>query len=115
MDLESYTPKNLIAGDFPIADGDGTILAGQNLAAGTVVAKDSGNGDKLVAVDSAHGTASINDPYAVLPVAIDASGGDTVAPLYLAGEFNENALVFGGADTIADHKEALRGLSIFTK
>ena len=114
-DLETYTPDNLIAGDFPLVTGDGIILAGQTLPRGTVLAKDSGNDDKLVAVDSASGTASIQAPVAVLAVDVDADEGDVVAPFYLAGEFNERSLTLGGTDTVDTHRDALRDLSIFVK
>ena len=114
-DLETYIPDNQIAGGFPLVTGDGTIFSGQNLVRGTGLAKDSGNADKLVVVDSASGTASIQTPVAVLAEDVDASGGDAVAPLYLAGEFNESALAFGGTDTADTHRDALRDLSIFLK
>jgi len=114
-DLETYTPDNLIAGDFPLVTGDGTILSGQNLVRGAVLAKDSANDNKLVAVNSASSTESIKSPVAVLATDVDASAGDAVGPLFLAGEFNENALTFGGTDTADTHRDALRDLSIFLK
>ena len=114
-DLESYVPDNLIAGDFPLVTGEGTILTGQNLSRGTVLARDSGNDNNLVIVDSASGTASIHDPVAVLAEDVDASEGNVTGPLYLSGEFNENALTFGGTDTADTHRDALRDLSIFLK
>ena len=114
-DLETYTPDNLIAGDFPLVTGDGTILTGQNLKRGTVLAKDSANSNKLVPVDSASATASIQSPVAVLADDVDASEADAVGPLYLSGEFSESALIFGGTDTVDTHRDALRDLSIFVK
>ncbi|MCF6179866.1 MAG: head decoration protein [Geopsychrobacter sp.] len=113
--LETHTPDNLIAGDFPIMDGDGTILSGLTLARGTVLAKDSANADKLVKVDTASATASVKLPHAILAEDVDATAGDQLAPVYLAGEFNEGALTFGGTDTADTHRDALRDLSIFLK
>lgn len=54
-------------------------------------------------------------PYGILAEDCDASGGikDTVA--YLAGNFNEAALIFGGNDTIETHRADLRDLGIFTE
>ena len=115
MTLETYSPDNLIAGDFPMVTGDGTILAGRSLVRGTVLAKDSANSNKLVAVDSASGTTSIQSPVAVLAADVDASEADAVGPLYLAGEFTENALTFGGTDTADTHRDAMRDLSMFIK
>ncbi len=115
MEIETLNTDNLIAGDFPIVPGDGTILTGQTLVRGTVVAKDSGNANKLIPVQSDHGTASVHDPYGVLAEDVDATGGDVVTTVYQAGEFNEDSLVFGGTDTADTHRDALRDLSIFLK
>lgn len=112
---ETYAPDRLIAGDAKVITGSGTILAGQSLTRGTVLARDSANGDKLVPVDSASETASIKAPIAILAQDTDTTAGDAVAPLYLSGEFNEGALTFGGTDTAADHRDALRDLAIYLK
>ncbi len=105
---------NLIAGDLPRVAEKQIVLSGAGvLTAGAVLAKDSDNGDKLVPVDSASLTTSIQTPYAVLADAVDATSADAGAIVYLAGHFNELALTFGGTDTADDHREALRGLGIF--
>ena len=54
-------------------------------------------------------------PYCILAEDCDASSAikDTVG--YLAGNFNEAALVFGGTDTIETHRADLRDLGIFTE
>lgn len=44
-----------------------------------------------------------------------ASTDDKPAPAYFTGEFNQNALVFGGSDTFEDHKDAARARGIFFK
>ncbi len=113
--METFTPDNLLASDYPLVTDIRTVLTGQNLARGTVLAEDSGNGDKLVPVDSASATASIKAPVCILAEAVDASVGDTEALVYLSGAFNEAALVFGGADTPDTHRKALRDLNIYLK
>lgn len=40
---------------------------------------------------------------------------DKAAAAYFTGEFNQNALVFGGSDTFEDHKDAARARGIFLK
>lgn len=35
--------------------------------------------------------------------------------VYMTGEFVESSLIFGGADTIADHRDALRARSIYVR
>lgn len=112
----NYTPDRLIAGDYPLVTRTMTIKTGQGtLARGTVLAKDSANGDKLVPVDSASGTVSINDPVAILAKDADTSGGDVEGSVYLSGEFNEGELTFGGADTADTHRDAMRDLNMYLK
>ena len=52
-------------------------------------------------------------PYGILAEAVDATSADKVGVAYLTGEFNEDALAFGGTDTADDHRAACRALSIF--
>ena len=114
QNVGTFTHPNLRAGDFPVVTEKQTVLSGAgNLTAGAVLAKDSANANKLVLVDDASATASINNPYAVLAHDVDASAADAEAIVYLAGHFNELALTFGGDDTADDHRAALRGLGIF--
>ena len=99
---ETLTRDNLVAGDFPMITEELTILTGNNLKRGTVLGKITASG-KFVAVDSSKSDGS-QTPFAVLAEDADASSGDKQA-----------ALIFGGTDTSATHKTALRTLSIFAK
>jgi hypothetical protein len=65
-------------------------------------------------VDSASGDGS-EYPAVILAEDVDATAGTKPAAVYLTGEFNENALAFGGTDTAATHKTALREVGIFLK
>lgn len=47
-------------------------------------------------------------------VTVDAAA-DKPAPAYFTGEFNKNAIVFGGTDTADDHLDAARARGIFFK
>jgi hypothetical protein len=105
--------ENVVAGDFPRVTESAVIITGQNLTAGTVVGKITASG-KLKKVDSAAVDGS-QAPFGVLATATDATSADKTATVYLTGEFNINKLVFGGTDTFATHKVALRDLSIFGK
>lgn len=110
---ETYTPENLFAGNVsPVVTETATIAAG-NLTKGTVLGLITANG-KLAIVDSTKSDGT-QTPYAILAEATDASGGDKVAPVYLTGEFNQAALVFGGTDTYATHKAAARKIGLFFK
>lgn len=44
-----------------------------------------------------------------------ASTADKATAAYFTGEFNQNALIFGGSDTFADHKADARARGIFFK
>ena len=109
---ETYTPDKLIAGNFPLTTSDIVVASGQTLVRGSVLGKKSAD-DTGVLVDSA-ATDGSQVPFCILAEDIDTSGGEAVAPVYLSGEFNEAALVFGGSDTIATHRATLRELSLFT-
>jgi len=94
---------------FTIADGTEDYVAGDSFS----IAIAAGSG-KLVAVDSTAVDGS-NVPYAILATATDATSADKVCGVYKSGEFNDNAVTFGGSDVVATHKEALRDLGIFLK
>jgi hypothetical protein len=110
---EVLTRDNLVAGDFPMITEELTILSGNNLKRGTVLGKITASG-KCVAVDSSKSDGS-EVVFAVLSEDMDATLEDKQACAYLTGEFNKDALIFGGTDTIDTHKTALRNLSIFAK
>lgn len=113
---ESYTPDRLLYNTDGLRTGEETVLAGQGtLARGTVVARDSGNADKLVPVNSSSPTPSIQVAVAILAEDVDTSGGDAAVPLYYAGEFNEGRVVFGGTDTADDHRDAMRQRGLFLR
>lgn len=116
MAEETYSPDQLIAGDFPIITDTGTILSGENLSRGAVLGIVTASGKYRLCDADTPATDGSQDPKAILVEDVDASGGDvTDAPIYLAGEFNENKLTMKASTTIAQIKAALRALSIFIK
>jgi hypothetical protein len=111
---ETYTPQNLIAGDFPMIRDEITLVSGQNIVVGTVLGLITASGKVEINSNTASGGANI--PYAVALAAADATLGDvTHVPIALTGEFNKAKLVFGANTVFADMKAALRSLSIFGK
>jgi len=54
-------------------------------------------------------------PAAILVDTADASGGDVTGGIYIAGEFNVNALTFGAGITAAAAKTALAARGIYLK
>jgi hypothetical protein len=112
--IGTFTPDNLLAGDFPRVTDWGIIVSGAGaLVRGTVLGQIT-TGGKLKTVNSGN-TDGSQAPYAVLAENADASAADAPAPLYLTGEFDQNRLVFGGTDTVETHRKALRALSIFAR
>lgn len=95
-----FTIGNATASDFAVGDSFSIPVA-----AGSGYAK---------LVDSASVDGSAN-PVAILADDVDATEEDKPAPVYLTGEFNEDALTFGGSDDADTHRDALRALGIFLK
>jgi hypothetical protein len=104
---------HLIVGTFPQVMDKVTLLVGTTYKRGSVLGIVTANG-KATLVDSAKADGS-QTAHAVLAETVDATAADKVASVYLSGEFNEDALVFGGTDTKATHRSALRNLNIYLK
>ncbi len=112
--METFTPDNLLASDYPAVTDVVTVLEGEVLARGTCLGKVTASG-KHVIVDSAGTDDGRRTPVAILAEAADATDGDVQALVYLSGAFNEDQVVFGGTDVIATHRAALRDLNIYLK
>ena len=69
----------------------------------------------LKAVDSSASSAGYNVPFAVLGRDTDTTDGAKQAPIYLTGEFNSDALTFGGTDTVEDHVVKAREIGLIFK
>jgi hypothetical protein len=111
---EVYTPDNLFAGSImPKVTDSGVIASGQNLTRGALLGRVTADG-KLKQVDknAADGSQTV---YAVLAESTDATAADKTAPIFLTGEFNENAITVAAGNTITDHKAAARNIGIFIK
>lgn len=109
---ETYTPDKLIAGDYPIVTDIVTIDTGV-LVRGTCLGKITATG-KYVIVNDANADGS-QAPVCILAEDVDATSADVNALVYLSGAFNESAVIFGGDDTAATHRAALRDLNIYLK
>jgi hypothetical protein len=99
--IGTFTPDNLLAGDFPRVTGWLGIPSG-SLKRGTVV------------TSAGAAMATGGEPYGVLAEDVNASGGAVQAPVYLTGEFSANHLVISGGIAAGDTAK-LRLLSIFVK
>lgn len=113
----TFTPDNLVAGNFPIQTGGFTLIAGQNLSRGTPLGIISASG-KLTQSASAAGNGS-EKVRAILAEDCDASGGDAACVVYLSGEFNEDDVeaLLGAGHTLASVKQDLaeNGIPIYLR
>jgi hypothetical protein len=108
----SPAPDNLQAGEFPRVTKDVTI-AGGNYPRGAVLGRVTAGGKlKLSASAAADGS---EKPVAVLARAVDASGGDRVAPVYLTGEFAASEITLGTGHTVDSVFWDLAARGIFLK
>lgn len=86
---------------------------------GTVLARTGFTADGTwicTIVDSAAAGAADKIPVGILAdEEVDASEGEVRATAYVQGEFNRDALIFGGTDTIATHELALNNTNLYTK
>jgi hypothetical protein len=110
--METFTPDKLLAGDYP-AVTDIVVIDTGVLARGTLLGKITAT-SKYILCNSAAVDGS-QAPVAILAEDVDATAADVNAPVYLSGAFNQSAVIFGGADTAATHRVALRNLNIYLK
>lgn len=110
----TFTPDNLIAGDNirPITRSV-TLVSGQNVVRGTVLGIITATGKYTTSLAAASNGSQT--PKAIAAEDCDASGGDKVTLVYIAGEFNENELTLGTGHTLASIREGLRDNGIFLK
>ncbi|MDX8367775.1 head decoration protein [Cytobacillus sp. IB215665] len=113
-DIGSRDFDNLIAGGQEnITTGVVTLKGGNQYTRGTVVGLLTADGSSVI-VDSSKSDGS-ERPYGILTDDVDTTDGDMEAVVYLTGEFNEDKLTFGGADTPGNHRQSLREMGIFIK
>lgn len=98
----------------PVTATAATVLSGEGvLARGSVMGRVSASG-KLKLVNSSSDDGSQN-PYGILADGVDATSADATGVIFLTGEFNSDALVFGGTDTAATHEAEARKIGLFFK
>jgi hypothetical protein len=111
---ETYTPDNLIAGDYPVVTDIVTIGTEANLVRGTLLGKITATG-KYVLCDTDGTDDGRRTPAAILGEDAAAASADVEAVIYLSGAFNAAEVVFATGETAATHRAALRDLNIYVK
>lgn len=109
-ELGEFTHDNLIAGDFPLVTQDETVLSGESVVRGELMGKITASA-KLKPCDSTASDGS-EAPYAIMAEDVDASAADAAGITYHSGQFNQDAVTFGGTDTAATHRAAMRALGL---
>jgi hypothetical protein len=112
-DQGSLAHDNLIAGEFPRITRVVTITGGATLPAGSVLGRVAASGAYVLS-DAGENDGS-EEPDAILAHDTDASLGDVQAHVYLAGEFNADALTIGPGHSPASVSIAFRERSIFLR
>jgi hypothetical protein len=100
-----------------VKSGSGLLTRGTVLGKVSQLAQsDLYAGTPITAPVNSTKTDGSETPYVVLAdVEIDATSKDVRAVGYTDGEYNRDALKFGGTDTVATHETALRKIGIITK
>jgi hypothetical protein len=112
---ETFTPDALIAGlsdviteAIVIASGEGVLPRGAVLGQITV-------GGEYALVNKAGADDGRRTAHRILCDDVDATDEAVTTAGYRAGEFNENALIFGGTDDADDHRATLSALGIILR
>lgn len=110
---ETYVPRQITAGDFPVVMDTGVIAAGQTLQAGAVLGQVTVSTEYVLCKAAAEDGSE--DPVAILDQDVDTTGGAKSAPVRLTGQVLGSQLTLGEGLTLAAAKAALRPLSIFIR
>ncbi len=102
--LESYIPKRVHAGDYPVATDSGTVAEGENIIELTPITLDTDGKIKAVTTDT------ITSVYGL--AAEDAKAGQEIV-LYLTGQFFGESINVPSGSSASDFKEPFRKLGIF--
>lgn len=112
-----FTWREISCGDALIRSEEGELLAGRFGEYGWVVGKirTGANKGKFV-LAAAAATDGSDKPYGILAFDVDATvDGDTACEVHIAGDFDEDALIYGPGTTKEATKLAFEGRPIFLK
>lgn len=93
----SYTPENLLAGESDVITKPDTIAQAGAIAQFTVMGRISASGKLVKSVQTANDGSQ--NPVAILVEDVNSTAGDITAPVYVAGEFLIDALVWDASWT----------------
>lgn len=108
---DAYVPEQLRAGDGDFLTRSVVVETGQVLAQYQVVAREAASG-KIVAWDADAVDEGTARALGITCYAVDATGADVEAAIYVAGYFNTEALVWDAGATAAQKEAAFDGTNI---
>lgn len=94
----TYAPDLLLAGDHPVRTAGVTLKTTLTLSRGTVVYLKNGE-TQYEAFDG--GTVTAGSLLGILVEDVNTAGGAASVAVYIAGDFNANALTFATGGTVA--------------
>jgi len=112
-ETESFDPTDILAGNYPLADLPIVLASGQNGKRGWVIGKITASGKYVLSLAAAEDGSQT--PVGILAFDQDASAADRNASMYLSGEFDQDALIYGAGHDAASVKAAFANKPIFLK
>lgn len=112
----AFTPREIIAGSYPLASEPVVVAQGQVLPRGAVIGRITEGASKgQVVLSEKDAVDGSQDPIAVMAFGVDATGGPTDAEIYVSGAFDAEALTYGDGHDADTVREAFAGRPIFLK
>jgi hypothetical protein len=109
-----FSPDTLVAGQTQTVTESQTLLSGQVLARGTLVGRITTGGKMTLSLLASADGSQI--PYGILADSYNATAGDLAGcGVMVKGEFDQNAVIFGTGQTVANTHDALRDAGIYLK
>lgn len=113
MQTEIYTPQHLVTGSFPVHTEPQLIAKEQQLDGLSVMGRVTATGELKLSVAAATDGSQV--PVVILVGAVTTGTTAAPAPVYVAGCFNPELLVYGTGHTAATVRAALHGTPLFLR
>lgn len=110
----TYSEHPLVVGTYQTVNEPEMVASGQGiLPAGAILGRITASGEWVLSMAGASDGSQI--PRGVLGVELDATTSAVIGPVFKAGVFNPNALIFGTGHTEASVKSAWEGMPLFVR
>ena len=109
---ESYDPDRLFAGDKQVITRDVNVPTGQTLVRGSVLGVITASGNYILSLNAAVDGSEVARAICLKDVTTTA---DTLVPVVIEGEVNEDRLTFGTGQTADNTREDLQSVNIILR